>query len=193
MIYNFIRQLKKNKGFKYWKVWCIEWIDFAKNNTLNGYIQQSKCVKKVRTCIDKLNDHIQCFVVSLHPARVTPYFRFRVFHLSATIYTFDFYNPNSVEASFSFSFITPTSVARHYITLCHCKSFVIKLSNVCIQMRQSEVTTNARVNKIWRKSSQHQWHAINSKSWPRFDWLVFLISCLTNDKGKYTRILTGEG
>lgn len=55
----------------------------------------------VRTCIDELHDLIQCFVVSLHPARVTPYFRFRVFYLSATIYTFDFYNPNSVEANFS--------------------------------------------------------------------------------------------
>lgn len=58
--------------------------------------------KIVRTCIDELNDHIQCFVVSLHPAHVTPYFRFLVFHLSATIYTCDFYNPNSVEANFSF-------------------------------------------------------------------------------------------
>lgn len=62
--------------------------------------------KLVRTCKDELNDHIQCFVVSLytklHPARVTPYFRFLVFYLSATIYTFDFYNPNSVEANFLF-------------------------------------------------------------------------------------------
>lgn len=67
-------------------------------------------------------------------------------------------------------------------------------------MRQSEVTTNACVYKIWRKTSK--WYTNINDTQNKFkivgqDSIIlirfFLIRCLTNDKGKYTRILTGEG
>lgn len=116
-------------------------------------------MKKVRTCIDELNGHIQCFVVSLytklHPARVTQYFHFLVFYLSATLYTFDFYNPNSVEANFSF--YNPYVCYRHHITLCHCKSVVINYQMYapkCARVKLQQMHMSTKYDVKHRNNTQ---------------------------------------